>query len=474
MPRSVGLASFRRLLRWALAIHGLMGFGIPQGAWEWYVFAVNLSSIAMAWRMGFPVPSTRQLGLLLSMAYLPVNPLLAAGGVVAFWNRQAWTADQAEAPRQRVQGDGTTKWSDSIHLLVDIVLVWSGIALTQSWARRHYLPESDLPQWILSFEAALLLSVAAHELGHAVGGWISDFKLVDFQVGPFQWRLADSRWRFRFHIRGLIGGGAAGMIPRSPGRIRDRAMFMIAGGPLASLLAGAVAGILLAYSPQAAWTGYWEFLSITAVISGTAFVTNLIPIASGVAYSDGARLWQLYRGGPWANYLCTTYYVGLSRCSQVQPRDWPTPMIESAAEFSRSLPEAPSILALAYVHFKDKGDIENADRYLRESMAACEKADDQMKRYYAPEFAFHEAFHCRDPRQGRKWLAVANADHSVDYLRALAAVLIAEGSIDFAREVWQKGAAMAARLPDAGAYEMDRHDFARLGARIAFGERISA
>ncbi|MDX1981226.1 MAG: M50 family metallopeptidase [Bryobacteraceae bacterium] len=468
------MTSFRSILRWILAIHGIFGFGVPEGVFGWYSLVVNLFSLAMAWRMGFPSPFTRTLGLLLSGMYLPVNPWLAIGCFAAFWRRSAWTGQSAEPERRRVKGDGTSKWTDSIHLILDVALIWLGTAFTHAWARRNYLPESDTTSWLLAFEFALLLSVAVHELGHAIGGWISDFRLVDFQVGPFHWRLAESRWRFRFHIRGLIGGGATGMVPRSAGRIRDRAMFMIAGGPLASLLLGTVAGLMLALSPDAWWIEQWELLAITSVISTTAFITNLIPIAAGVAYSDGARLWQLYRGGPWANYLCATYYVGLSRCSQVLPREWPTGMIEGAADFSKALPEAPSILALAYVHFKDKGEIERADEYLRESMAACEKAGGDMKRYYAPEFAFHEAFHCRNPEQGRKWLAEAKADNSVDYLRALSAVLIAEGNVDFAREAWKKGSAMAANLPNAGAYEMDRHDFARLGARLVIAERMPA
>ena len=100
------------------------------------------------------------------------------------------------------------------------------------------------------------------------------------------------------------------------------------------------------------WDGRW----LSTGFAFGDFLFNLVPMASEAQYSDGARLWQMYRRGPWCDFHCANHYMGLSQTTALRPRDWPTAMVERAAEFAASFPNPPDRSPWPTPIILDRGD----------------------------------------------------------------------------------------------------------------------
>jgi hypothetical protein len=82
-------------------------------------------------------------------------------------------------------------------------------------------------------------------------------------------------------------------------------------------------------------------------------------------------------------------------------------------------------------------------------------------------FVFGNAYLRRDARVARRCRdrmeAKKPAQFNGDYWMAHCALPWIEGNLDVANDSWPKGIALVQQLPQAGAYEFDRHCFALLG-----------
>ena len=172
------------------------------------------------------------------------------------------------------------------------------------------------------------------------------------------------------------------------------------------------------------------------------FLFNLLPLASEAQYSDGARLWQMYRRGPWCDFHCANYYMGLSQTTPLRPREWPTPMVERAAEFAAQLPQPAGSFAMAYAHFLDRGDWQRAVDWLERAHLASEHGS-KFSHALAVDRAFIEAFHRRDGLEAKRWFEQASMlDDSTDYWRSAATVRAIQGDLTGASEAWTKASKM--------------------------------
>ena len=175
------------------------------------------------------------------------------------------------------------------------------------------------------------------------------------------------RWRSQMRYDKLLGGHTA-MVPTTPRNIRGRFMILTLGGPLASATLGAIGALRLLLIPGPAWPA--ALGRTVALATGFAlgdFLFNLLPMASEAQYSDGALLWQMVRRGPWCDFHCANHYMALSRTTPLRPRDWPTAMVERAAEFAAQLPDSAGSFAMAYLHFLDRGDWQRALLWLEKA-----------------------------------------------------------------------------------------------------------
>jgi hypothetical protein len=86
------------------------------------------------------------------------------------------------------------------------------------------------------------------------------------------------------------------------------------------------------------------------------------------------------------------------------------------------------------------------------------------------EFVFINAFHKRDLAAAELWWqrieSLGKTDRDADYWRARTALLWLKGEREEARAAWERGNALAKKLPAAGVYEGTRACFAKLRAAL--------
>jgi hypothetical protein len=461
-------ATRRSKLLAAASSHHLAGMVLAETLV--FILLLACSAAVAAWR----IKKRDRLGRwsllaasIFNLVLFPFGTILAASGIFYFARNPA-PDPVLDRPHKPVAGDGTSKWSGAFFIAAQLawgIFVLSSI--TGFAAREGMRPiQGELSFWIILF-CAEYGSILAHELGHLVAGDIVRFRLIGFRVGPFDLMQAHGRWRLRMTSSKMFGGHTA-MVPKTPRNIRERAMILTFGGPLASALLGAVGAVSLMLIPGPAWPA--ALGRIVALATGFAlgdFLLNLIPFVSEAQYSDGARLWQMYRRGPWCDYLCAHHYMGLSRSSPLRPRDWPTALVERAAEFARQLPEPAASYTKAYVHFLDRGECERAIAWLDKALQAA-RPGSKIAHSLTIDRAFLDVFYRQDPEAAARRLeqVPVNKDSSY-YWCSLAAILAAQNDLAGSAGAWNKASDIAAAYPAAGIYDMIREQLQTVHARLA-------
>ncbi len=406
--------------------------------------------------------------------------VMGVTGLAAFSRRDsvAKMAAQAAAERAarqpRMAGDGTSGWSEVISVVGQVLLLIAGSAFWRSWAQGAGMADPPAYSWLVVYEFALLLCIACHEAGHVIAGWLTQMHLRQFIVGPFEWNQRAGVWRFNFNARGLLGHGAAGMVPLHLKHLAGRSIFMTLGGPIGSLLIGSLAALITLSAKGKFWEPAWEFFSVVATIGFGQFVVNLIPVMPESQYSDGAQIYQLVSRGPWGDIHMAFAMVSSTLVTAQRPRDYDIAVLERAAAFLEHGHKGILLRMYACFHYLDTGHKQNALNSLRAAEAIYPEVAASLGADQHAEFVFVNALYKRDRGRARMWwdLMQAKGDSKLrtDYWRARAAVYWMEGQLEVANEAWQKGNAMARTQPRAGAYDFDRWCFEEL-RRAMDGDR---
>ncbi|MGA2880149.1 MAG: M50 family metallopeptidase [Bryobacteraceae bacterium] len=433
----------------------------------WFLILLSVMDALAAWRMEHGDSLGRWSLLAASIFNLPLFPvgtIVAAAGIFYFVRNPAIEA-KSYLNHRPIAGDGTSKWSGTIFVIAQLgwgVFVLSSI---RRWtvARGMHPIHSEALFWI-TLLAAVYGSILFHELGHLLLGDIVGFRLTGFCVGPLSLVRRGGHWRLHMRYDKLFGGHTA-MVPTTPKNIRGRAMVLTLGGPLASALLGAIGTISLLLIPGPVWpAAVGRTVALATGLAFGDFLFNLLPMASEAQYSDGARLWQMYRRGPWCDFHCANHYMGLSQTTPLRPRDWPTAMVERAAEFAAQLPQPAGSFAMAYAHFLDRGEWQRALDWLERAHLASQPGS-KLAHAVAVDRAFIEAFHRRDGLEAQRWFDKASLlDDSTDYWRSAATVRAAQGDLSGASEAWTKASNMVQQRPTTGVYDMDRDQIKAIGA----------
>ena len=307
------------------------------------------------------------------------------------------------------------------------------------------------------------LVTLVHELGHATMGLALHMRLRSFVAGPFEFRVREGKWTFRFNAAGLLtDGGATGVVPSTPNQPRWHPLLMIAAGPGTNLYTGLIAiGFAWACSVSGGENiDYVYPLGLFAAFNFVACIVNMIPIRTGSNYSDGAKIFQLLSGGAWADYHRAIAVVGSGLVTPLQPRDYPIDAIENA---SKTIAKGQTGLLLrlyAYCHYLDAGQFEEADKALGQAEAVYKDSASGIPADLHTVFVFANAVVRFDAAATRQWwdrmTEKKPTRRNCDYWRAQCAVLWMEGNLSKAEEAWAKANAMGQRLPKAGAYDFDR------------------
>jgi hypothetical protein len=383
-------------------------------------------------------------------------------GLIAFWRN---TAD-GDAPKViRLSGDGTSKAKDYTSQIVSVAILWLSIDYWHQWGVSHHLTEPGLMVDVLLFQLAILLNTFGHEMGHFVAGWASGMILRRFQVGPFVWAVRNGCWNFHFERSGYYGG-AVGMVSPTLDNIRGRQAFLMMGGPVASLVIGAVATTAGLSANGHAWEPYWAFLSMIAALGLTSFVINLIPLKSAANYSDGAQLLQIVTNGEWAHFHIAFAMVASSLVTSIRPRDFDVAILNRSANFIRQGEQGLLLRLFACKHYLDLDRIPEALVRMQEAEALFEQSTFQKPQDICCEFLFVNAFYKRDLAAADLWWqqieALSKIEKDADYWLARSAHSWLKGEREDAREAWEQGNLLALRLPSVGAYDSTRRCMAQL------------
>lgn len=495
------MSQVAKLLRWYFGIEAVALFGVvllllwrtlsdastrakvpslPTAAWL-FLAALIGTQLALGtvsgmawWTLGRRKASARIWAIIASLANIPVICIgrtmwlptaVGIAGVVVFSHRDALARMAVKSVKPpRLPGDGTSRLIDTIAVLIACAGVFFGAGWWDRWGIANGLPTYwRLPQIVL----ACLILTAVHEFGHASVGWAVGMKLHGFLVGPFHWRIRDGRWIFRFDTAGLLStGGGAGLVPTSTDVGRRRDICVLSAGPFANLLLGSIALWAALTAKHRPWEQAWQLFALIATLSLIAFVVNLLPLRPEGAYSDGARIYQLLHGGPWVDIHRARSMVASSLVTPLRPKDFDIDAIQRAARLRPQGEEALVLRLYAYSYFFDSHRIAEALEALQAAESVYEQSASRIPAELHTDFIFGNAFLKHDAAKARVWWDRMEARKerclNSDYWRARSALLWSENRLEPAREAWEKGNALAQKLPSAGAYEFDRYCFTQL------------
>ena len=393
---------------------------------------------------------------------------IGVAGLVVFTRRDALNPQPlTPAKPPRIAGDGTSRLFDGIAWLLAVAGYFTGQWLWMRWARAQHLPMSHGYAFWLLFAAAALIETTAHECGHAFVGVALGMRLRAFIVGPFQWFIRDGEWKFQFVLaKFLSAGGATTVVPTNPNQSRRNDIWMIASGPLASLVTGLLAWEAAVTAKGRLYEPAWEMLALMATFGLVAFAVNLIPLRPGALYSDGAQIYQLLAGGPWADLHRALSIVGSTLVTSLRPRDFDIEAIQrAAASFTHGI-QALLLRMYAVSCFLDRGEMLKARQALAQAESVYEESASDIPAELHTAFVFDNAFLCRDAANARKWwerMEAKKPTHlGVDYWLARSGLLWIEDHLEEAREAWGNGNVLAQQLPPAGCYEFDRYRYEML------------
>jgi hypothetical protein len=364
----------------------------------------------------------------------------------------------------RIAGDGTSNVFDVLVLVGSLIGYAYGYSRLERWGYNQGLePAHGLLMWEQLFGAILICTVL-HELGHASAAIALGMRLRAFIVGPFQFRLRGGKWKFKFVLSKILGGGGAmGAVPTDPKQPVWREVLMIAAGPLASLLTGVVALTAALTAGDQFYESYWEFLGIIGLLGTLSFVINLVPMRPEALYSDGARIYQLLSGGRWAKIHRVETFVQATLVTPLRPRDYDMEAIECAGrEFTQGAP-AVWLRMLATSHYIDCGDLALARQANAEAESIFLASQPDLNPAFCASLALEAVLLRRDATAARQWFERAAANKSImseyptDYWLAQAALQWVENRTEEARASSKKAEEFSRTFPTTGAYNYDRH-----------------
>ncbi|MCP4427777.1 MAG: hypothetical protein GY803_25105 [Chloroflexi bacterium] len=316
----------------------------------------------------------------------------------------------------------------------------------------------SLPRLATAVILISFLTTAVHELGHLLAGNLAGLRFHMLVIGPLRVAHEGGKLRFGLHKSAFVFSGMTGSAPTDSRNLSRRLLVFFLGGPLASLIQTALAAILffhwsadVHFTNSTAWAV--EAAAITAVYAAIVFLSAIKPsqYQSG-QLADGGRIVSLLRGGPVADrWRALVALIGTGMDGQ-RPRDWDKALIQQALIGYDHSHDGRNARLVAYLWALDNGRIAEANRWLEEAIAIRPTRIPGTPAHLIWEKAYFIARHLNDPAQARDWLnrAQKKPTHQSQFLRAEAAVLMAEGNPEAARETAREALAILRQKTPTG------------------------
>lgn len=309
------------------------------------------------------------------------------------------------------------------------------------------------PPHLYMWPVAWFISVVIHELGHGACALASGFRILAFGM----WPIAVERTRRFWRLTGWSAhnpkiAGFVASLPRDARRVGPKLLFIVAGGPSASLLLGTAAILWPRLHPE--WAEW--MVAQAQTIAAMAFVhlfVALLPVSTPVYTSDGAKLRQLWRGGPQANrYASALLLVGAVAAGK-RCRDWDPELIRQCIEPDDGSEESLFGHQMRYNWLIDNGRVEEAGSELDDLLPRL--SNNPFRASWEAEASWFEARFRNNAEAARRWLeqagdAARERTANPGYAKARAALALLEGSFYEAEDWTRQAKAAAGKLPMQG------------------------
>ena len=134
-------------------------------------------------------------------------------------------------------------------------------------------------------------SAMIHELGHVIVGLAHGWKLFLLAVGFIGIKRKNEKLTFYFEKNPIMWGGVGGTFPIKESEDNTKIWSkVLLGGPIASIITGIIFLSICLLSFHIAWL----LLGLMPISMGIAC---LLPLKTGITYSDGKRWRRLHNGG---------------------------------------------------------------------------------------------------------------------------------------------------------------------------------
>ncbi len=298
-----------------------------------------------------------------------------------------------------------------------------------------------------------------HELGHLVAGRHAGFHLLRFAFSFFMITRTPDGLRPDFG-RGHMGGYVV-CVPEHDDDLAHRWQLFVLGGPIATLFQFIIlllaVWLLHTFMQLPVSVVLWLFLVALFVLY--ILLLTVVPFSFGGALNDGAIIRILRQGGDRAEFLLTQVRLLAQSAGGKRPCELNAELITLLSDLSLDGSESMLANVTLYEHALDSGDVTTAAVYLDNALA-CLLEHPQLATAALPllEAAYFEAIFGHNATNARSWLELSKIQKPTpgwlakpqDFLRAEAAVLLAEGQHQAARAYAQKALARLEQDYDIG------------------------
>jgi hypothetical protein len=334
-----------------------------------------------------------------------------------------------------------------------------GFCLSLNHKRLQSLPARS---WLL-FVLAFYVVVLVHELGHVVVGLAVNFELRGVGVGAFELIKERRGFRFRFVPRRAFGGGFTMMVPRSTeGREARRLLWMILGGPVASLL-------LLLLTLLMPWN------ILTVILLGVNLLVSLtswIPYSIRGQPSDAKSILILVRKGPLAEQFAAIRFLIALNARGVKPRDWPPELLAKINVPAKENAVLPGVLLFRFSSALNGSDRALIAETLENALAWSHEISPEQRKAFFVDAAYFQGIFRNNAGLARTWVRRA---HTVKRAvsrknwdsKALAGVAYAEGKQDQVREHLERYIADLDQCASSGMIAAERVHMVKLMNQVS-------
>ncbi len=263
--------------------------------------------------------------------------------------------------------------------------------------------EASVGKWLAAHPRPLRGEIAIHEVGHLVAGKPAGMSPGGIRDRRFHLYKSGRNWVFGSITAVSWPEGSRNHWP-SRRVISSIAPFawMVAGGPLVSILSTAIGGwFAFGGESEIAGTFFWT----SALLS----VTTLVPYATDANKSDGARILLLLRRPEEARAWIALMMIMAEEAAGALPRDWDPQLCAIALAPAPGAPESSFVQLLAHYRSLDLGREEEAIAQLESCLARSAKSGNLLRHGF-----FLEAACASASASGKNAGPSAHVDRSCD------------------------------------------------------------